>query len=127
MATSARDAAIIFCAGAALGAGTIFYLNRRQKRQKCEEENALGSGAAGNGYSAAIQLQPLSTQPLPPGDGSIVEEFEKDDVLAEQLTRNVQFFGLEGQKKIAKSFVVVVGLGVSLSLTSFFGRQSYIT
>ena len=117
MATSARDAAIIFCAGAALGAGTIFYLHRHQKRQKCEEENAKVSGTIGNGYGASVQLQPLSTQPLPPGDGSIVEEFDKDDVLAEQLTRNVQFFGLEGQKKIAKSFVVVVGLGVSLTMS----------
>ena len=34
-----------------------------------------------------------------------------DDVVAEQLTRNVQFFGLEGQSKICDSFVVVVGLG----------------
>jgi tRNA A37 threonylcarbamoyladenosine dehydratase len=40
-------------------------------------------------------------------------DFDQDDILMEQLTRNVQFFGLEAQKKIARSFVVVVGLGVS--------------
>jgi len=40
------------------------------------------------------------------------EDFDKDDILNEQLTRNIQFFGLEGQRKISKSFVVVVGLGV---------------
>ena len=118
MVTSTRDAAIIFCAGAALGAGTIIYLNRRQKRQKCEPTDSLKCKSSANGYGAQIQLQSLNTQPLPPSDGSIVQEFEKDDVLAEQLTRNVQFFGLEGQKKIAKSFVVVVGLGVSFTSCS---------
>ena len=35
-----------------------------------------------------------------------------DDILAEHFTRNVQFFGREGQEKIMQSFVVVIGLGV---------------
>ncbi|KAG2483870.1 hypothetical protein HYH03_017267 [Edaphochlamys debaryana] len=35
----------------------------------------------------------------------------QDEVLCEQLTRNVQFFGEDGQLAIAKAFVVVVGLG----------------
>ena len=35
----------------------------------------------------------------------------EDDVLAEQLTRNVQFFGEEPQQRIADAFVVIVGLG----------------
>jgi len=38
------------------------------------------------------------------------ETLASDPIIAEQLTRNVQFFG-EGQKKISDSFVVVVGLG----------------
>ena len=37
-----------------------------------------------------------------------------DEILAEQFTRNVQFFGREGQLEIAKAFVIVVGLGVRL-------------
>ena len=32
-------------------------------------------------------------------------------MLAEQLTRNVQFFGEEPQQRIADAFVVIVGLG----------------
>ena len=32
-------------------------------------------------------------------------------MLSEQLTRNVQFFGLEAQRRVAGAFVVVVGLG----------------
>jgi tRNA threonylcarbamoyladenosine dehydratase len=36
----------------------------------------------------------------------------KDDVLiAEQLSRNTMFYGEENQKKVAQSFVIVVGLG----------------
>ena len=40
----------------------------------------------------------------------------EDDILAEHFTRNVQFFGREGQQQIMRSFVVVVGLGVMISL-----------
>jgi hypothetical protein len=35
-----------------------------------------------------------------------------DEVLGEQLTRNVQFFGLTGQQRVCDAFVIVVGLGV---------------
>lgn len=41
------------------------------------------------------------------------EDLDTDDIISEQLTRNIQFFGLKGQKRISDSFVVVVGLGVS--------------
>ncbi|KAL1540743.1 tRNA threonylcarbamoyladenosine dehydratase [Salvia divinorum] len=34
-----------------------------------------------------------------------------DDIVSEQLTRNIQFFGLEHQKKVVSSYVVVIGLG----------------
>lgn len=44
---------------------------------------------------------------------SKLAELEDDEILSEALTRNVQFFGLPGQKAIGASFVVVVGLGVS--------------
>lgn len=37
-----------------------------------------------------------------------------DDIVAEHFTRNVQFFGRDAQERIMASFVVVVGLGVSL-------------
>eukprot|EP00249_Psilotum_nudum_P003394 c16785_g1_i1 orf=264-1232(+) len=37
--------------------------------------------------------------------------FLKDEVLREQFTRNVQFFGLESQLQVYNAFVVVVGLG----------------
>ncbi|CAA0814553.1 NAD(P)-binding Rossmann-fold superfamily protein [Striga hermonthica] len=34
-----------------------------------------------------------------------------DEIVSEQLTRNIQFFGLENQKKVVSSYVVVIGLG----------------
>jgi tRNA A37 threonylcarbamoyladenosine dehydratase len=39
------------------------------------------------------------------------EALMRDEILAEQFTRNVQFFGRDAQARIAGSFVVVVGLG----------------
>ena len=36
-----------------------------------------------------------------------------DDIVGEQLTRNVQFWGRPGQERVCSAFVVVVGLGVS--------------
>ncbi len=36
-----------------------------------------------------------------------------DEIISEQLTRNLQFFGEAAQQQLAKGFVVVVGLGVN--------------
>lgn len=47
------------------------------------------------------------------------EEEQEDEVLAEQFTRNTQFFGRDGQNRIAGSFVVVIGLGVSMTRRRF--------
>lgn len=60
---------------------------------------------------SASQPQASTSRPAPT-TGS-VRRFAEDDIIAEQLTRNVQFFGAEGQQRIADAFVVVVGLGVS--------------
>lgn len=35
----------------------------------------------------------------------------KDEIISEQLTRNIQFFGIKSQQKVSESFVVVIGLG----------------
>ncbi|GMI66117.1 hypothetical protein like AT5G37530 [Hibiscus trionum] len=34
-----------------------------------------------------------------------------DEIVSEQLTRNIQFFGLDSQEKVTTSYVVVIGLG----------------
>ncbi|XP_062006474.1 tRNA threonylcarbamoyladenosine dehydratase isoform X1 [Rosa rugosa] len=51
-----------------------------------------------------------------------------DEIVCEQLTRNIQFFGLEPQQKVTASYVVVIGLGgvgshaASMLLRSGVGR-----
>jgi len=51
-----------------------------------------------------------------------------DEVVSEQLTRNIQFFGMDSQKKVTESYVVVIGLGgvgshaASMLLRSGVGR-----
>ncbi|XP_075500942.1 tRNA threonylcarbamoyladenosine dehydratase isoform X3 [Primulina tabacum] len=51
-----------------------------------------------------------------------------DEIVSEQLTRNIQFFGLEHQAKVTSSYVVVIGLGgvgshaASMLLRSGVGR-----
>lgn len=40
-----------------------------------------------------------------------VDDFLRDEIINEQFTRNVQFFGDAGQLKVHRAFVVVVGLG----------------
>ncbi|KAL6219449.1 hypothetical protein ACLB2K_007208 [Fragaria x ananassa] len=51
-----------------------------------------------------------------------------DEIVSEQLTRNIQFFGVESQQKVTASYVVVIGLGgvgshaASMLLRSGVGR-----
>ena len=108
-----RSAALGFAAGAALGAGALYLYTHSQRCQQtaalpdsAAAAQQLASGGGGGvlpGAAAAAAAQPG------PVDMSC---FEQDEILEEQLTRNVQFFGLEAQKRIGGSFVVVVGLGV---------------
>lgn len=64
--------------------------------------------------TADLTGRPPAGLPGVTGDGAPhrVAEYEGDEVLEEQFTRNVQFFGSEGQRKAARALVVVVGLGV---------------
>ena len=107
-----RSAALGFAAGAAVGAGALYLYSRSQRCQQtaappdsaaAAQQLASGSGGGALPGAAAAALHG-------PTDMSC---FEQDEILEEQLTRNVQFFGLEAQKRIGGSFVVVVGLGVS--------------
>jgi tRNA A37 threonylcarbamoyladenosine dehydratase len=89
--------ALTFTAGAALGAASLYiYLRRAHPIFQVD----------------TTQLPPPTNDSQNHHPSSVsVENFEDDDIIKEQLTRNVQFFGLPGQKDISKSFVIVVGLG----------------
>ncbi len=69
--------------------------------------SAIGSAQAG---AAAAPLR------LPAGGEAAASgpSDEEDEILAEHFTRNTQFFGAEGQRRVAGAFVIVVGLGVRL-------------
>lgn len=62
------------------------------------------NGETETGYDTLLVLPKLSNN-LP------VEDFLHDEIIKEQFTRNVQFFGDAGQLKVHRAFVVVVGLG----------------
>lgn len=102
--------AAAFAAGAALGAAALYLYTRHEWSQQ-----TAAPPAAGDGTQQAAAAVPSAAASSPPANGSqfSMAEFEQDEVLEEQLTRNVQFFGLPAQKRIGGSFVVVVGLGVS--------------
>ncbi len=94
MSSTSRDLAC-FSAGVVVSFGCLYWLAVRATRATSTALAEHEQAAAGS--SRRSQLT----------SASLLD----DDVVAEQLTRNVQFFGLEGQKKITDSFVVVVGLG----------------
>ncbi|KAK2968044.1 hypothetical protein RJ640_003778 [Escallonia rubra] len=60
--------------------------------------------------------------------GMTCRDLLKDEIVSEQLTRNIQFFGIKSQKKVTASYVVVIGLGgvgshaASMLLRSGVGR-----
>ncbi|CAO2818415.1 unnamed protein product [Amaranthus hypochondriacus] len=61
-------------------------------------------------------------------ESEVIPDLLQDEIVSEQLTRNIQFFGLDSQQKVTKSFVVVIGLGgvgshaASMLLRSGVGR-----
>ncbi|KAF9597530.1 hypothetical protein IFM89_019444 [Coptis chinensis] len=44
-------------------------------------------------------------------NGTVGLDILSDEIVSEQLTRNIQFFGLESQRKVTESFVTIIGLG----------------
>lgn len=84
------------------------YLLLQQRDSASRRPPIVGSAAT---EPQAPQRQHQDAQAVQPA--SSVRNFLQDEVLVEQLTRNVQFFGEEAQQTIANSFVIVVGLGVS--------------
>lgn len=117
MADSGRQALAAFAAGAALGAGALYIYSRAAARSAAGSDGgAAAAAAAGSGLQPAAAgggAPPAASQP--PAAQMDMARFDEDEILEEQLTRNVQFFGREAQRKIGGAFVVVVGLGVSLT------------
>lgn len=102
-------------AGALLGsASTIYLLKLLQRRNRIQFDKKvieLNGIAVGDEHHRSDGLDLMT-----------------DEIVSEQLTRNVQFYGLEGQQKVSASYVVVIGLGgvgshsASMLLRSGVGR-----
>jgi hypothetical protein len=73
-----------------------------------EATDAHSSGSGGRSVAKSLETSSLqfhSTRLL------ASEDFLHDEIINEQFTRNLQFFGEDGLLKVHQSFVVVVGLG----------------
>ncbi|KAK6154116.1 hypothetical protein DH2020_013755 [Rehmannia glutinosa] len=98
---------VLLGAGALLGSAAtvaIFKLLPRRVGKQCAnvEANELNSMLL-----ALCDLKILEDV----NHGMAGHDLLMDEIVSEQLTRNIQFFGLENQKKVVSSYVVVIGLG----------------
>jgi hypothetical protein len=91
-----------FAAGVALGCA-VAYVAVRSLPTLASQPHAEPVQAA-----HTPPLRPAEAQQPAAATGVSLD----DDILGEQLTRNVQFFGRESQQRVCDAFVVVVGLGV---------------
>ncbi|CAN6572733.1 unnamed protein product [Malus baccata var. baccata] len=108
--------------GALVGSvSTILLLKFRARIvNRCDEKGGIGPVSKTRTNCCAV-----------PGNGNnkmAGVDLLSDEIVSEQLTRNIQFFGLEPQQKVTASYVVVIGLGgvgshaASMLLRSGVGR-----
>lgn len=83
--------------GGALGLATVYYGHAYKDGSPRPLEEEPDSNEASSTHKISHSMQKALD----------------DEILSEQFTRNVQFFGSHGQQQIHSAFVVVVGLGVS--------------
>ncbi|XP_065850024.1 tRNA threonylcarbamoyladenosine dehydratase isoform X1 [Euphorbia lathyris] len=114
-------------AGALLGSASTFFLLNHFSRSisgKCSRK-----AAELNGKECVSELSLESVMvPRDSNNGTPSSNLLTDEIVSEQLTRNIQFFGLEAQHNVTASYVVVIGLGgvgshaASMLLRSGIGR-----
>ncbi len=90
--------ACVFAAGVALGGVAAYAAARSLHAQRA--------------HATAQSSAPPEVASSEPVRGACCGVSLDDEIVGEQLTRNVQFFGRERQQRVVDSFVVVVGLGV---------------
>ncbi|XP_030504678.2 tRNA threonylcarbamoyladenosine dehydratase 2 isoform X1 [Cannabis sativa] len=109
-------------AGILLGSASTLFLLRLMSRKVAiqRSENAIELNS--NTKCHAVGEDPTSNH------GMACADILSDDIVSEQLSRNIQFLGLESQHKVIGSYVVVIGLGgvgshaASMLLRSGIGR-----
>ncbi|XP_077236005.1 NAD(P)-binding Rossmann-fold superfamily protein [Tasmannia lanceolata] len=107
---------VLIGTGALLGSfatiSILKLLSRRLGNQQAGKRSgflASDSGITGENGEGSILRARMGYDGV--ANGSIIRDLLKDEIVSEQLTRNIQFFGMECQQKVTESFVVVIGLG----------------
>ncbi len=90
--------------GAVVGAAVTLAFSRRSARSLSAAVSAAGGGSSTAQWAAKTAAAPTRAAAVARGADSI-------ELKREQLSRNEQFFGEEGQAAIENAFVVVIGLG----------------
>ncbi|XP_047158464.1 tRNA threonylcarbamoyladenosine dehydratase-like [Vigna umbellata] len=91
--------------GALLGSVSTFFLLRLLQSQK------RGVSQCSKNVPADLNGVEGCSISGKKNDRVVNEDLLKDEIVSEQLTRNIQFFGFESQQKVTGSYVVVIGLG----------------
>ncbi|KAL2621669.1 hypothetical protein R1flu_001874 [Riccia fluitans] len=106
--------AILFVTIASVSLLTTFVASKRHRSkrdaEKLKDLNTIGpffctiqEGLQCQQYEEIQKRRSLDTSPD--------LDFITDDITSEQFTRNTQFYGEEGQKKVHEAMVIVIGLG----------------
>ncbi|XP_045815755.1 tRNA threonylcarbamoyladenosine dehydratase-like [Trifolium pratense] len=91
--------------GALLGSlSTFFLLRLLQTQEKIVRRQCTDNATAETNGFEGCTIAGKS-------DKVVSDDLLKDEIVSEQLTRNIQFFGFESQQKVSASYVVVIGLG----------------
>ncbi|KDP39833.1 hypothetical protein JCGZ_04243 [Jatropha curcas] len=96
-------------AGALLGSVSTVVLLKHLPRKIVGKSSEKAMELNGKGHESMSLGRCSVTQDMDcmvPGPDLL-----SDEIVSEQLTRNIQFFGLDSQCKVAASYVVVIGLG----------------
>ncbi|KAH1061888.1 hypothetical protein AAZX31_02G228600 [Glycine max] len=99
--------------GALLGSVSTFFLLRLLQSQKrgvsqCSKNVTADFNVLDFGSHTGVDGCTIARMKI---DRVVNEDLLKDEIVSEQLTRNIQFFGFESQQKVTASYVVVIGLG----------------
>ena len=100
---------VAFCAGASVAVGVMSTLEARRRRTEeandARERETTATREETMGSMVTSMVTSTSTRE------TRTSYDLTDEILREQFTRNVQFFGEAGQEAVRDAFVVVVGLG----------------
>lgn len=97
-------------AGALFGSVSTFFILKLINRRLANQAETKATKLRGNGHMVETTVKGSPVVACTSHEISDVDLLT-DEIVSEQLTRNIQFFGLSAQKNVTASYVVVIGLG----------------